>query len=141
MARNVVVLGVSALAVGGIDLVHKAAAAADPGAAVAVHPRSMLYVVGVALASSIWAGAILLTRSVSIAVGGGILLGGAAGNLASLALFPGLDGVPNPLAAGEIAFNLADASVAVGVALVVGSSVVFAGRNRERLHEPVRLRA
>jgi hypothetical protein len=56
---------------------------------VLAHDRSAPYVVGVAGASLVWAGAVALTRSPSIALAGGVVLGGAVGNLASIALWPG----------------------------------------------------
>jgi lipoprotein signal peptidase len=139
MARSATVLSVTAALVAGVDLAHKAVALADPGGTVVLHPRSALYAFGVASVSALWAAAILLTRSASIALGGGVFLGGAAGNVASLALWPGADGVPNPLVARDVAFNLADVAVALGLALVLVGAVVFAAQNRTRLSEPVRL--
>jgi lipoprotein signal peptidase len=140
VARSAALLSVTAALVAGVDLAHKAAALADPGDAVGLHPRSALYAVGVAAISALWAAAILLTRSASIALGGGVFLGGAAGNVASLALWPAAEGVPNPLVAGEVAFNLADMAVVLGLVLVLAATTRFAARNRARLGEPVRLR-
>jgi lipoprotein signal peptidase len=139
MARSGALLAVTAALVAGVDLVHKAVALADPGSAVVLHPRSVLYAVGVAAVSALWAAAILLTRSAWIALGGGVSLGGAGGNVASLALWPGVKGVPNPLVAHDIAFNIADLAVVLGLVLVLVSAVVFAAQNRTRLSEPVRL--
>ena len=139
MARAAVWLVGSGTVVAAVDLGHKAAALADPTAGVPLHPRSVLYAVGVAAISAIWAFAILLTRSTSIALGGGIFLGGAAGNVVSLALWPSVAGVPNPLLAREIAFNLADVAVAVGLVFVLATAAIFAARNRARLHERVRI--
>ena len=139
MWRSAVWLFVTALVVAGVDLAHKALALADPAEAVVLHPRSASYAIGVVTLSAVWAAAILLTRSASIALAGGVFLGGAAGNVASLALWPGVDGVPNPLVAGDVAFNLADLAVALGLVLVLVTAAVFAVRNRARLGEPVRL--
>jgi lipoprotein signal peptidase len=138
MARSAVVLVAAAAVATVADLAHKAVVLAESGAAVPAHPRSGLYVVGVAFVSGLWAGAIVLTRSAALAVGGGILVGGAAGNLVSLALWPSVDGVPNPLVAGDVAFNLADVTVVLGLALVLVSAIAFAARNRGRLSEAVR---
>jgi|SRR5215210_1363899 len=138
MARSAAVLSVTAALVAALDLAHKTVALAEPADAVVLHPRSALYAVAVGAISALWAAAILLTRSASIALGGGVFLGGAAGNVVSLALWPSLDGVPNPLVAGDVAFNVADLAVAFGLALVLGSAVVFAARHRTRLGEPVR---
>jgi lipoprotein signal peptidase len=139
MARPPTVLAVTAAVVAGVDLVHKAFELADPGGAVVLHPRSALYALGVGAVSALWAAAILLTRSPSIALAGGVFLGGAAGNVASLALWPSVDGVPNPLLAGNVAFNVADVAVTLGLVLVLAATARFAVRNRGRLHEPVRL--
>jgi lipoprotein signal peptidase len=139
VARSAAALLVTALVVAAADLIHKAVALADPGSLVVLHPRSVPYAVGVVAVSALWAAAILLTRSTSIALAGGVFLGGAAGNVASLALWPSVAGVPNPLIAGDIAFNLADLAVALGLALVLVSAIVFTVRNRAHLGEPVRL--
>jgi lipoprotein signal peptidase len=120
-----------------LDLTHKALAVSNRGGAVLAHDRSASYVAGRAALSLAWAGAIALVRSASIALSGGIVLGGAIGNLASFALWPSLQGVPDPLVTGGIAFNLADVSALVGLVLLVPAIVVFAARNRERLFEPL----
>jgi lipoprotein signal peptidase len=135
MARCAALLLLVAAVVTATDLAHKASAISS-GLSTAAHPRSALYV-----AATLWAGAIVLTRSTSIALAGGILAGGAAGNLFSLALWPSVDGVPNPLLAGDVAFNVADLAVAVGMVLLPAAVVVFALRNRERLNDSVRLRS
>jgi lipoprotein signal peptidase len=141
MARSALWLLGTATVVGAVDLVHKALALTDPGAGVVLHPRSALYAVGVGSVSALWGTAILLTRSASIAFGGGVFLGGAVGNVASLALWPSVEGVPNPLVAGDVAFNVADIAVALGLALVLVGAAVFAVRNRARLREPVPIRS
>jgi lipoprotein signal peptidase len=87
--------------------------------------------------ATIWAAAILATRSVAMATAAGILVGGAAGNLVSVGIW---SAVPNPLVLEPIAFNLADVFVLAGFVLVAVTTLVFALRNRERLREPVRLR-
>jgi lipoprotein signal peptidase len=120
-----------------LDLAHKALSISERGGAVLAHDRSALYVAGVAAASLVWAGAVALTRSSSIAFAGGVVLGGAAGNLVSIALWPGLPGVPNPIVAGGVAFNVADVAVLIGFGLLLPTILVFAVRNRERLFEPV----
>jgi lipoprotein signal peptidase len=40
--------------------------------------------------------------------------------------------------AGDVAFNLADVTVVLGLALVLVSAIAFAARNRGRLSEAVR---
>jgi hypothetical protein len=113
-----------------IDLVHKATTSADY-----FHARSGGYAALVVVLAAAWVAAILATRSLSMALAGGVLAGGALGNLASLALWPG---VPNPIELEPIAFNLADVFVLSGFLLTAGATLVFALRNRERLGEPVR---
>ncbi|MGH3102819.1 MAG: signal peptidase II [Gaiellaceae bacterium] len=87
------------------------------------------------------AAAVVLTRSRSLAAVCGLLVGGAAGNLLSLALWPLHDGVPDPFAIrrGEMVayFNLADVFLAGSVLALLPVTVVFALRNRERLRQPV----
>jgi lipoprotein signal peptidase len=124
-------------AVAGLDLAHKAFSISERGNAVFAHDRSGVYVAGVAVAALGWAGAVARVRSASIAVAGGIVLGGAIGNLVSIALWPSLPGVPDPLVAGGVAFNIADVAVAVGFVLLLPATVVFGMQNRARLFDPV----
>ena len=114
------------------DLTHKAA-----GGATHVHPRSAAYVAVVLGLSLVWAGAIVMTRSVAMAVGGGVLAGGALGNLVSLAFWPG---VPNPIATASFAFNLADVFVFVGFVAASALALRLARIERDRLNQPLRLR-
>lgn len=137
MIRTFALLLGTATVVAALDLAHKALAISERGGAVLAHDRSAPYVTGLAIATLAWAGAIALVRSASIALAGGLVLGGATGNLASFALWPSLPGVPDPLVAGGFAFNLADISALLGLALLLPSIVVFAARNRERLFEPI----
>ena len=117
---------------GALDLAHKAVANAA-----AVHPRSTGYVAGVAALCVAWAGAIVLTRSVAMAVAGGVLAGGALGNLVSLAFWAG---VPNPIVTKSFAFNLADVFVFVGFAAVSVAALRLVRVEPGRLNEPLRLR-
>jgi hypothetical protein len=138
--RSFLLLLGSAGAVAGVDLAHKVLAISERGGAVLADDRSAVYVAGVAAAALVWAGLLLLTRSASMALAGGIILGACAGNLLSLALWPSVRGVPNPLVAGRVAFNLSDGAVVVGLALLLPAALVFAARNRERLSQTVTLR-
>ena len=115
-----------------VDLFHKASSEAEY-----LHHRSSAYVAVVLGLAAVWAGAILAARSLSMALAGGVLAGGAAGNLVSLALWPG---IPNPMVVDSMAFNLADLFVLSGFVLTACATLIFAARNRERLREPVRLR-
>jgi lipoprotein signal peptidase len=132
MSRTALALASTAIAVAAVDLGHKATVDATY-----FHSRSSGYVVFVVLGAALWAGTILATGSLSLALAGGIVAGGAIGNLASLAFWPG---VPNPLVLEPIAFNLADVFVLAGFVLTAAATLVFATRNRERLSEPIRLR-
>ena len=124
-----VVLGATAVAFAGLDLAHKAITEATH-----LHPRSAAYV-AVALALAVlWSAAILAARSALIALAGGVVLGGAVGNLVSLALWAG---VPNPIELEQVAFNLADAFVLLGFGATAAATLVFALVNRERLGEPL----
>ncbi len=132
MRSAALVFSLTTIAVATVDLAHKASA--DTAL---LHPRSPAYAVVVVGLAAVWAVTILATRSLSIALGGGVVAGGALGNLASLALWPG---VPNPIELEPIAFNLADVFVVAGFAATSLAALAFALRNRERLAEPVRLR-
>jgi lipoprotein signal peptidase len=124
-----VLFALSAAAFACLDLAHKASAEATPA-----HPRSAAYVVVVLGLALMWSAAILATGSALLALAGGVVLGGALGNLASLALWPG---VPNPIELDSIAFNLADAFVLGGFAMTAAATLTFALRNPERLREPL----
>jgi lipoprotein signal peptidase len=131
MVRPGLALAGTATVLAALDLAHKAG-----GGAAYFHARSLSYVFVVVVLSTAWAAAILATRSVPMAVGGGAVLGGAAGNVASLAFWPG---VPNPIEVGAIAFNLADVFVLAGFLLVAAVTIALVG-DRERLSQPLRLR-
>jgi lipoprotein signal peptidase len=132
MSRCALVVAGTATPLAALDLAHKAGAGASH-----FHARSAGYVTFVLLLSLAWAAAIVLTRSPAMALGGGVLVGGAFGNIASLAVWPG---VPNPIEVAATAFNLADVFVLSGFVLVAASTLAFARANRERLREPVQLR-
>jgi hypothetical protein len=115
-----------------VDLAHKAAAGTEH-----LHARPGSYAFVVILLSAAWTAAILATRSLSLALGGGVVVGGAIANLASLAIW---SGVPNPIVAERITFNLADVFVVVGFVFVAVAVLGLAARSPDRLHEPVSLR-
>jgi lipoprotein signal peptidase len=127
----------TAAAVAGLDLAQKALSISERGGAVLVHDRPALYVAGVTAAVLVWAVALARVHSASIAIAGGVVLGGAIGNLVSMALWPSLAGVPDPLVAGGVAFNVADIAVAVGFVLLLPATALFGLKNRERLFDPV----
>jgi hypothetical protein len=74
-------------------------------------------------------------RSAAMSLFGGIAAGGAAATLVAGVAWHG--GVPNPLARGGIAFNVADLAIVCGDALLVGAALWRGWQQRERLLEPV----
>ncbi|HMJ01230.1 MAG TPA: hypothetical protein VK488_15465 [Gaiellaceae bacterium] len=137
MIRILCLLAGTAGAVAALDLAQKAFSISERGGAVIAHNRSGLYVATGALAAFLWGAAVARVGSPSIAVAGGVILGGAVGNLFSIALWPSLVGVPDPLVAGGVAFSVGDVAVGFGILLLVPATVIFALQNRERLFEPV----
>jgi lipoprotein signal peptidase len=137
MRRTVGFLFGAAAIVIALDLGQKQLAISDGSAPVYLHDRPLRYVVAGAALTLGWAGAIALTRSALMAVPGGVVLGGAAGNLISFALWPSLPGVPDPIVAGGLAFSVGDLAVATGLLLLVPASLLFARRNRRRLFDPL----
>ena len=134
MTRAALVLSATAALVACADLVHKALAV---DAATLVHERGSGYLLLAGVAAA-WALALVAVGSPGLAFAGGVLLGGAAGNLLSLPIW---GGVPNPVVAGPVAFTVADVAAALGglvlVPVAVGS---LAWSRREGLREPVALR-
>lgn len=120
-----------------VDLGQKQVEISERGGAVYLHDRPLRYVVAGAALTLGWAGAIALTRSAVLAVPGGVVLGGAAGNLMSFVLWPSLAGVPDTIVAGGLAFSIGDIAVGIGLLLLVPVGLVYARRNRERLLKPL----
>jgi len=127
-----IALVAAALVAAAADLAHKGAT--DPRY---LHERSASYVLLALVLGAAWAVAIVATRSVPLAIGGGVLSGGIAGNVLSLALWPG---VPNPIEVEPIAFNLADLFVVGGFLCVASTTLALVVRDPARLRQPVRLR-
>ena len=137
MKRTVAFLLGAAMLVAALDLVQKQLAISEQGRGVYLHDRPLRYVIAGAALSLGWAGAIALTRSALIAVPGGVVLGGAAGNLMSFALWPSLPGVPDTIVAGGLAFSVGDLAVGLGLLMLVPTAFVFARRNRGHLFRPL----
>jgi hypothetical protein len=89
--------------------------------------------------AALLAGALLLLApragSRPVALGGGIAAGGALATLVGGVLWAG--GVPNPLAARGVAFNVADLAIGAGDALLIGGALLHAWLHRQRLRAPV----
>jgi hypothetical protein len=89
--------------------------------------------------AALLAGALLLlaprARSRPVALGAGIAAGGALATLLGGILWSG--GVPNPLAAHGVAFNVADLAIGAGDALPVGGALLHAWLHRQRLRDAV----
>jgi hypothetical protein len=137
MTRTVgLLLGAAAIVVA-LDLGQKQLAISDRGGGVYLHDRPLRYVLAGAALTLGWAGGIALTRSALMAIPGGVVLGGAGGNLLSFALWPSLPGVPDPIVAGGLAFSLGDLAVGIGLLMLVPFGLVFVRRNRERLLKPL----
>lgn len=137
MTRTLGLLLGAATAVAAVDLVHKHLAISERGHTVFLHDRPARYVVAGAALSLAWAGTVALTQSSTIALAGGVVLGGAAGNLLSFALWPSLPGVPDAIVVGRVAFSLGDVAVIGGLLMLLPAALVFAVRNRARLFEPI----
>lgn len=112
-----------------IDLVQKAR---EP---VYGHPRGAGYVLVAAVLTVFLVALVPRVPSFALSIAAGVAAAGALGNLLSALIWRG--GVPNPIVAGGLAFNVADVCAVAGAAgLVVGAAIV-ALRNPSLLREPV----
>ena len=118
-----------ALLLTAVDLGQKASAP------VYGHPRSFGYVVVAAVLTVFLVVFVPRVPSRALAVAGGVAAAGAFGNLVSALTWRG--GIPNPIVAGEIAFNIADLCAVTGAAALVVGAVVFALRNPALLRQPI----
>jgi len=137
MGRSLLVIAATGAVTALAALVFTAVALSTADAPILAHGRSGAYVFGTSATTLAWLGAIVLTRSLAISFAGGVFAGGSTANLAAVLLWPSIDGVPDPMTAGDVAFNVADVAVAAGLVLVLATTVGFAVRNRSRLHERV----
>ncbi len=112
-----------------VDLAQKASAP------VYGHPRGVGYVV---VAAALTAFLVLFVPRVPsrvLAIAGGVAAAGAFGNLVSALAWRG--GIPNPIVAGEVAFNVADLCAVTGAIALVLGSVLFALRHPALLRQPI----
>jgi lipoprotein signal peptidase len=99
------------------------------------HPRSVAYVV---LAAALVAALVALVPRVPstwFAVVGGVATAGALGN--GIAALAWRGGVPNPIVAGGVAFNIADVCTAAGALALVAGAAVLAVTRRDALSQAV----
>jgi hypothetical protein len=99
------------------------------------HERSPLTLLGAGLLAAALLVLVPRARSLAMSLGAGIAAGGAAATL--IAGVAWRDGVPNPLVRGGIAFNVADLAIGGGDALLIGTALFHAWRQRDRLFEPI----
>jgi lipoprotein signal peptidase len=118
-----------ALLLTAVDLGQKASAP------VYGHPRGVAYVLVAAVITVLLVLVVPRVPSRALAVAGGVAAAGALGNLVSALAWRG--GIPNPIVAGEIAFNVADLCAATGAIALVLGAVVFALRHPALLRQPI----
>jgi lipoprotein signal peptidase len=123
------VLVVTTVGLAAVDLVQKAS---EP---VYGHPRAALYVVGAAALVALLVAFVPRVPSLPLSLAGGVAAAGALGNGVSALAWRG--GVPNPIVAGAIAFNVADVCAVAGAAALVLGAAVFALRHPQLLRQPI----
>jgi lipoprotein signal peptidase len=117
------------LALAAVDLVQKA------DAPVYGHPRGTGYVVVAAALAAVLVDFVPRVPSLTLSLAGGVAAAGALGNAVSALAWRG--GVPNPIVAGAVAFNIADVCAVVGAAGLVVGAALFALRNPQLLRQPI----
>ena len=118
-----------ALLLSAVDLGQKASAP------VYGHPRGVGYVLFAAALTLLLVLVVPRVPSRALAVAGGIAAAGAFGNFVSALAWRG--GIPNPIVAGQVAFNIADICAVTGAASLVVGCALFALRNPALLRQPI----
>ncbi|HEX4680893.1 MAG TPA: hypothetical protein VH210_16955 [Gaiellaceae bacterium] len=118
-----------ALVLTAVDLGQKASAP------VYGHPRGVGYVVVAAALTVLLVLFVPRVPSRPLAVAGGVAAAGAFGNFVSALAWRG--GIPNPIVAGDVAFNVADLCAVSGAAALVIGAMLFALRNPALLRQPI----
>ena len=127
--RRLWVLVAVAAALTAADLAQKAARP------VYGHPRGLAFMLVAALLATALIVFVPRVPSLALSVCGGVAAAGALGNL--LAALAWKDGVPNPIVAGAVAFNVADVYAAVGAFSLIVGATVFAVRHPALLRQPI----
>lgn len=122
-------LGGVALLLTALDLGQKASAPVNG------HPRGAGYALVAAALTVLLVLFVPRAPSRVLAVAGGVAAAGALGNLVSVLAWRG--GIPNPIVAGGLAFNVADVCAVTGAAGLVVGAAVFALRNPALLRQPI----
>jgi lipoprotein signal peptidase len=99
------------------------------------HPRGPVYVAGAAVLAALVIAFVPRVPSRALSLAGGVAAAGALGNLLSALVWRG--GVPNPIAVGDVAFNVADVCAVVGAASLVLGAALFALTHPALLREPI----
>jgi lipoprotein signal peptidase len=116
------------LALTAVDLVQKAF---EP---VYGHPRGVGYVVLAVVLVVFLVAFVPRVPSLFLSVAGGVAAAGALGNAVSAVVW---GGVPNPIVAGAVAFNVADVCAVAGALGLVAGAALFALRHPELLRQPI----
>ena len=99
------------------------------------HPRApLVYACAIAVAAAL----LVLTPRIGshvVSLGSGLASGGAVATVVCGLAWRG--GVPNPLTRGDVAFNIADVAIALGVVLLIGGALLHGWLERDRLFEAV----
>jgi len=124
-------LVLAAVTVAVVDLLDKAVSPTLPSA---YHARGPAAAAG--MAAMVVVGAWMFPRAGSrlIAAAGGLMVGGGLSNVLSLGIWG--RGVPNPLLSErlDIAFNLADVAIALGLLSMLAGILAYAVQHRSLLH-------
>lgn len=99
------------------------------------HPRGLGYVVLATVLATLVIAFVPRVPSRALSFAGGVATAGALGNLVSALVWRG--GVPNPIVAGDVAFNVADVCAVTGAAALVAGAALFALTHPPLLREPI----
>jgi hypothetical protein len=129
LRRRVALIALVAAPLVLVDLAQKAT---EP---VYGHPRGFGYAAVALLLSAAIFAFVPRVPSRLLSIAGGLAVAGALGNLVSALAWRG--GVPNPLVAGDVAFNLADVWTLAGACTLVAGAAAYALRHPDALRQPV----